>query len=111
MTSLNSILYKEKGVAGHWNITCTEYPEYVLSHTDILLSKVHKEYVLYHHGTRMLQWTSDGEITYAGIGHGSVSDQRGMNKAFRMLGFRDYHYYRDRDGGGPRITKKEEVMT
>ena len=43
---------------------------------------------LWHYSTLMLSWidTSHGAcVTYISTGHGSVSDQGGMNQAFRLL--------------------------
>ena len=68
---------------------------------------------LWHYSTRMLVWQikrhagSDYGYTrlvdYA-IGWGSVSDQNGMNTAFRVLDL-PYRFDRDSRGGGPRITE------
>ena len=71
------------------------------------------EYVLVHYATPMLSWYDhpDGVvITGYSVGHGSVSDQGGMNVAFRVLGV-PYRYYRDWHGGGPRITELTESVT
>ena len=60
---------------------------------------------LWHHGTLMLSWSViDGQVHIwsASLGWGSVSDQGGMNRAFRALGA-PFHYDRDERGGGPRI--------
>jgi hypothetical protein len=50
---------------------------------------------LYHYATCMLVWIDklDGssEILCHDLGHGSVSDQRGMNIAFRELGCTWYY--------------------
>jgi hypothetical protein len=68
---------------------------------------VGQEYELWHYSTRMLHWlkTSEGTVIplHASTGHGSVSDQGGMNTAFKVLGL-PYRYDRDYPGGGPRIT-------
>lgn len=55
---------------------------------------------LYHHGTMMLQWDIDfpqgsDKLDWS-LGWGSVSDQNGMNTAFRVLGL---PYYYSRKGG------------
>ncbi len=52
----------------------------------------------------MLTWDPDRptEPVYTGLGWGSVSDQHGMNVAFRTLGMSLYSS-RDARGGGPRI--------
>src|SRR3954454_7829454 len=61
---------------------------------------------LWHYGTLMLHWSilRDGRthIIDWSEGHGSVSDQGGMNTAFRALGV-PYRYSRDARGGGPRV--------
>jgi hypothetical protein len=62
---------------------------------------------LYHYSTLMLEWDDEGVIDYS-IGYGSVSDQGGMNKAFRALGV-PFRYDRDERGGGARITTLEHV--
>lgn len=63
---------------------------------------------LWHHGTLMLRWNaerpSDPDVLDFSTGWGSVSDQGGMNTAFRALGL-PYRMDRDRRGGGPRITE------
>lgn len=49
---------------------------------------------VWHYGTLMLEWTVDDEnrwdgnvdTVYTSTGHGSVSDQGGMNRLFRALG-------------------------
>jgi hypothetical protein len=55
---------------------------------------------LYHYSTLMLTWTvgdpDDSEVLDWSLGWGSVSDQQGMNKAFRILGL---PYYFSRSGG------------
>lgn len=55
---------------------------------------------LYHHGTMMLAWDIDfpqssDKLDWS-LGWGSVSDQNGMNVAFRVL---DLPYYYSRKGG------------
>jgi hypothetical protein len=63
---------------------------------------------LRHHGTVMLRWKvsnpSDPRVLDYGIGWGSVSDQGGMNTAFRVLGL-PLRFDRAQRGGGPRITE------
>jgi hypothetical protein len=63
---------------------------------------------LYHYRTAMLSWRidqpDDPSVLAYGTGHGSVSDQGGMNTAFRALGL-PYRFDRDQRGGGPRITE------
>lgn len=81
--TISSIIAKGKGKAGPWE---------VVEHSDNL-------HTLYHHGTRMLEWREYAhynEMEWAGLGWGSVSDQNGMNIAFRVLGL---PYYFQRAGG------------
>jgi hypothetical protein len=63
---------------------------------------------LWHYSTAMLSWNverpSDPTVLDWSIGHGSVSDQGGMNQAFRVLGL-PYRFDRDARAGGPRITE------
>jgi hypothetical protein len=63
---------------------------------------------LYHYGTAMLSWNvdqpDDPDTLSTNIGWGSVSDQNGMNTAFKVLGL-PYRYDRNARGGGPRITE------
>jgi hypothetical protein len=72
---------------------------------------------LFHYGTKMLEWTYQlhaGDspmtitVTETWTGHGSVSDQTGVNGALDALGSR-LHYYRDSRGGGPRINPSFRV--
>lgn len=64
---------------------------------------VGREYALYHYGTLMLKWRRSkrfgDELLFAGTGHGSVSDQNGINTAFKVLNL-DYYFSRK---GGPDI--------
>lgn len=51
---------------------------------------------LWHYATEMLRWnpagaTVDEVVVYYSTGWGSVSDQQGMNKAFRELGLPLYY--------------------
>jgi hypothetical protein len=61
---------------------------------------VGNEYSLWHYGTRMLRWRETSrygrEIMSVSLGHGSVSDQGGMNTAFKVLGA---SWYFSRKGG------------
>jgi len=60
---------------------------------------------LYHYGTKMLEWVWDereAQITGWWVGHGSVSDQTGVNAALDALGS-PLRYHRDARGGGPRV--------
>jgi hypothetical protein len=57
-------------------------------------------YSLWHYGTRMLRWRESSrygrEIMDVSTGHGSVSDQGGLNTAFKVLGA---PWYFSRKGG------------
>lgn len=68
---------------------------------------------LWHYGTRMLTWQSKRHagsdygytrLVDCSTGWGSVSDQNGMNTAFRVLDL-PYRFDRDARGGGPRMTE------
>jgi hypothetical protein len=63
---------------------------------------------LRHYGTTMLVWSVEDPHDLAVLdystGWGSVSDQNGMNTAFRELGL-PYRFDRDARGGGPRVTE------
>lgn len=62
---------------------------------------------LWHYSTLMLRWNpanpADPEVLDYSTGHGSVSDQGGMNTAFTLLGL-PLRMDRDIRGGGPRIS-------
>jgi hypothetical protein len=62
---------------------------------------------LWHYSTAMLTWRidqpADPDALDFSTGWGSVSDQNGMNTAFKVLGL-PYRFDRDQRGGGPRIT-------
>ena len=81
MASLSDVLQRGKGVAGAWRVR-TDYRESV------------EIKILYHYTTAMLKWRADNPadedyLDYS-TGWGSVSDQQGMNKAFRILGIPRY---------------------
>lgn len=60
--------------------------------------------IVAHYDTAMLEWLADSTVvSYYNLGHGSVSDQDGVNKIARAAGL-PIRYYRDTRGGGPRIT-------
>lgn len=98
-SNIRKIIANRHGRAGHngsWQV-------------DILI-RTPPVYQLWHYTTLMLSWydKSDGTSVMIGfsLGHGSVSDQGGMNIAFRELGL-SYRYDRDYRGGGPRISALE----
>lgn len=68
------------------------------------------EWELWHYSTLMLRWTDHfgGGVTirYTSTGHGSVSDQGGMNTAFKALGVP----YRFDRAGGAQITDISEQL-
>ena len=99
MPSLKTIVQKGDGKAGSnqsWRsfVTINDQGVYVCE--------------LWHYNTRMLVWDevdpTDERVLDFDVGHGSVSDQNGMNIAFRTLGL-PYRYDRDIKGGGARITE------
>jgi hypothetical protein len=62
---------------------------------------------LIHFTTPMLAWNPADPADHPNIlsiGWGSVSDQNGLNTAFKVLGL-PYRMDRDVRGGGPRITE------
>lgn len=95
MATIASIVLAGKGKAGSERSWTVE-------------SKTEGIFELRHYGTLMLEWREQDvygrELLYAGTGHGSVSDQGGMNQAFRALKL-PYRFDRDYRGGGPRITE------
>jgi hypothetical protein len=97
--TIRQIILNGKGSAGSGNAWKVERDD-----SDPFVGQ---EFTLYHYSTRMLKWRESrrygSEILYADIGHGSVSDQGGMNTAFRALGL-PYRFDRDQRGGGARIT-------
>jgi hypothetical protein len=85
MANIASICRAGKGTAGKWKVVEQG-------------GSYHK---LYHYDHLMLCWEDMGNddrvfVTYSDIGIGSVSDQQGMNKAFRALNTR---FYYTRQGG------------
>jgi hypothetical protein len=104
VSSIANIIRDGKGKAGHsgaWEVTelnsdhnCSPYEKWPV-------------YQLTHYGHPMLKWmvTHRGEVDILDYdtGHGSVSDQGGMNTAFRVLGY--YNLYYSRKGGAQIITR------
>lgn len=73
-----SIVHAGKGTAGHWAIVPAEL---VPGSGDM------DGLALRHYSTIMLAWRkSDNRIVYLSTGHGSVSDQGGVNVALKVLG-------------------------
>lgn len=76
--------------AGHWRIEremCDPF--------------VGPEFSLWHYSTRMLHWIdypNGAVIVSVSLGHGSVSDQQGLNRAFMSL--RIPLYYSRKGGAG-----------
>jgi hypothetical protein len=60
---------------------------------------------LVHYSTPMLTWNTKrpSEHEVLSLGWGSVSDQNGLNTAFRALDL-PFRYNRDQRGGGARIS-------
>lgn len=77
MASIKQIVSNGKGKAGHWRVEREIRDEYTVCH-------------LYHYNHKMLSWRDDYPIDENYLdystGWGSVSDQGGMNQAFRILG-------------------------
>lgn len=65
--------------------------------------------ILVHYSTAMLRWDVRApatSYTVLSIGHGSVSDQNGVNTFFRLFDV-PCRFDRDQRGGGPRVTSLE----
>ncbi len=75
--SIADVIAKAGGRAGHWRVTREEVEGVEVAD-------------LWHYSTRMLRWNvndpADQAVLDYSTGHGSVSDQGGMNQAFRLLG-------------------------
>lgn len=61
--------------------------------------------ILGHYATEMLAFDLRGNVTVLSVGHGSVSDQSGINAALWALGS-SMRYSRDIRGGGPRVNRR-----
>jgi hypothetical protein len=86
---LSQIVRNDRGTAGNWRV----HPRAVLDNGE--LSEDFAE--LWHYQTRMLVWNRQTREVYDwSTGHGSQSDQNGLNQAFAVLGAR---YYYSRAGG------------
>lgn len=95
MSTIAGIIKAKRGSAGHDNhwvvIQCAHrrFPE-----SDELIPA----YALTHYGVSMVVWLerSDGLrwVEQVNIGRGSVSDQNGVNKALRALGFWGLYFSR-----------------
>jgi hypothetical protein len=61
---------------------------------------------IYHYSTLMGRFVRDDSgrwwPVFLGVGHGSASDQNGMNQILMGLGIGTIRYRRDARGGGPR---------
>jgi hypothetical protein len=93
--SIQTIIERGNGIASAWRV-----------HEDGNIRE------LWHYSTMMLRWNvenpADPEVLDYSTGWGSVSDQNGMNTAFRVLGL-PLRFDRDQRGGGPRITELERA--
>lgn len=75
--TIAKIVRNGEGRAGKWRVTGAES---VIGSNDI------DARALWHYSTVMLAWrTSDNHIIYKSTGHGSVSDQNGVNIALKVL--------------------------
>jgi hypothetical protein len=87
--TMNTGSVRRAGSGGAWRVEKPDYDPFVGT-----------EWELWHYGTRMLQWRESTrygvEVCDWSTGHGSVSDQNGMNIAFRVLGVDAYY---SRKGG------------
>lgn len=105
MASIEGIIRAKRGSAGSngaWRVEREDSDPFVGA-----------EFTLWHYSTRMLFWRESRrngvEVLDYSIGRGSVSDQGGMNTAFRVLGL-PLRMDRDFRGGGPRITDISERL-
>jgi hypothetical protein len=99
--TIAGIIAAAKGKAGAWRVERELVSSEDLSHwIDVA--------TLWHYSTPMLRWKvndpADAAALDCGIGWGSVTDQNGMNTAFRVLDLA-LRFDRDARGGGPRITE------
>lgn len=103
MAAIREIVRNGRGTAHAWRIV--RYTDPGRDRAELCGCDVAE---LWHYGTRMLRWNvvhpSDPDVLDFDTGWGSVSDQNGMNTAFRELGL-PYRFDRDSRGGGPRITE------
>lgn len=78
---------KENRKAGNWSRT-----------SDVRESDGVRRVIIFHYSTPMLSYleTEPVEVTGYSLGHGSVSDQQGMNQLFNRL---NLPYYYNRKGG------------
>ncbi len=85
--SISDVIGRARGTAGHWRVTREDRDGCEVA-------------TLWHYSTAMLTWNvaspEDGKYLDYSTGHGSVSDQNGMNTAFRLLGL---PLYFSRKGG------------
>ena len=100
MATLESIIRNRRGKAGSngsWKVTNGIGNGY---------------HCLWHYSTPMLEWYDTGygvEVIAYDEGHGSVSDQQGMNIAFRTLGVP--YYYSRKGGARIRRTTSQEGLS
>ena len=87
--TIRQIIERGKGTTHGWRVERDE----------------HDWCTLVHYSTPMLLWNAKRptEHEVLSIGHGSVSDQNGMNTAARALDL-PWRYDRDQRGGGARIS-------
>ena len=115
MASIQRIIRERKGTAGSsrsWSVV-------KINEGVNVLGEHVSQYILYHYSTPMLIWgdirrSENGSVRSSymyshSIGHGSVSDQNGMNTAFQELRI-PCRYHRDWRGGGPRIHYTERYI-
>jgi len=93
MPAIADIVSTASGQAGAWRVERSTF-------TTAGSTRPVEVATLYHYGTAMLRWQVDNpgcrNALSMGTGHGSVSDQNGMNIAFRIL---NLPYWFGRAGG------------
>jgi len=88
--SLADIIKNGKGTAGKWSVKRVPACMYDSGLPNSPFPQVAE---LHHYATCMLVWNDNREILSYSHGYGSVSDQNGMNTAFKILGM-DLYYSR-----------------
>ena len=102
MAAIADIVSRARGTAGAWRVERSTI-------TTPGSTRGVEVATLYHYGTAMITWQVDNpgcrSALYMGTGWGSVSDQNGMNIAFRILSL-PYSYKR---AGGAAIVRNDAV--
>lgn len=99
MAAIGDIIARANGTAGAWRVQRMQWTPVEGETVEVA--------ALYHYGTEMLVWRvdnpADADWLKMATGWGSVSDQNGMNIAFRILGLP----YSFRRAGGAEIVRND----